>query len=178
MRTLRGRVWGLAGLFSGDADFAAFAVGRGEVGLGRFHCCHVGHDVFGHGGDFGGVAGLVDVEGEGFACGGQPTVGVPEFLEDVEAFGVIVDQVEGGGDAVGLMKFAHIADVEFGDVRRAACAVAVVGAEAQQRVRLVRALVHQHRVVGHVEVAVVVDPFGQDGHGGGAECVCHGSRLA
>ena len=118
------------------------------------------------------------MQGEGFARSREPAVGVPEFLEHMEAFGVIVDQVEGRGDQIALVQFADIADVEFGHIGRAAGAVTVVGAEAQLRVRLVRALIQQHRVIGHVKVAIIVDPFGQDGHGGGAEGVCHGADLS
>lgn len=60
-----------------DPDFAARALGQGEVFLCLFHRCEFCHDVVGHGSDFGGFTRLVDVEGQCLTRGGEPAVFVP-----------------------------------------------------------------------------------------------------
>lgn len=78
----------------------------------------------------------------------------------MEAFFVEVEDLRCAVGLLACVEFADIADVEFGDICGAACAGEVVRAEAECGVEGIDGFVHQHRVVGHVEVAIVVDPFG------------------
>ena len=124
-------------------------------------------------------AGLIDVQREGLACSRQPAVVVPDFLIHMKAFFVIIQQLKGDLHGIIHMQFAHITDVEFGDIGGAAGVGQIVGAKAEDRVGLVGALIHQDGIIGHVEVAIVVDPFGAHGEGGGAEGgICHGVMVS
>ena len=60
-----------------DPDLSPCALGQGKTCLCLFHRGEFCHDVIGHGGDFGGFARLVDVEGQCLTRGGEPTVFVP-----------------------------------------------------------------------------------------------------
>src|SRR5690606_33347127 len=92
-----------------------------------------------------------------------------QLLEGVEALLVVVEQVERAGDAVAQVQLTQVADVELGGVGGEPARLRIVGTEPQKFVRLVGAAVEQDAVEGHVEMAVVVDPFGLDRHDGGDE---------
>ena len=67
------------------------------------------------------------------------------------------------------MKFAQIADMHFGGEAGVPALLEVSEAAADELIGLVDGAVEQHVVIGHVEMAVVVDPGGLDPHDRGHE---------
>ena len=96
--------------------------------------------------------------------GGEPPVDVTDLLEAAEPLLVMVEHLEGDVDGVAEMQLLHVADMDFGRVDRHAALARIGGAGAKQVERLVHAAVEEHVVVGHVEMAVVVDPVRLDLH--------------
>ena len=92
-----------------------------------------------------------------------------ELLEEMQAFGVAIDELDGDPDRVVGMELAQVAHVHLGGEERAVPPFHVVRPDARQRERLVDRPVEQHVVIGHVEVAVVVDPGRLDPHHRGDE---------
>lgn len=148
--------------FAFDADAATYAVGARQVFVRVIHIGDAGKYVWPHGGDAG--ARLIDMQREGFACGGEPAVFMPQLLITMEPLFVVIDNLERAGDHVAFVQFAHIADVMFGDVGGATGLVTVIRSKAKFGIHLIRALIHQDRIIGHVEVPIIVDPFGFHDH--------------
>src|SRR5262245_16794140 len=92
-----------------------------------------------------------------------------ELLEIVHALGVVIEQLKGHAYGVAGMELAQIAHVHLGGVAGVLARLDVVEAAADELERLVHRAVEQHVVVGHVEMAVVVDPAGLDPHQRGDE---------
>ena len=94
----------------------------------------------------------------------QPSAGVEQLLEIVDALGVVVEQLERDAHRIAFVQFAQIAHMRFRREGRMLPGVEIVQPDAEQFVGLVDAAVEQHVVVGHVEMAVVVDPVLLDPH--------------
>ena len=62
------------------------------------------------------------------------------------------------------MQLAQIAHMDFGGVAGVLGALDIIEPAADELVGLVHRAVEQHVVIGHVEMAVVVDPAGLDRH--------------
>ena len=95
--------------------------------------------------------------------------GVEELFEKVHALGVVVEQLERRPHRVAGMELAQIAHVHLGGEAGQFALLDVVEAAADELERLVHRAVEQHVVIGHVEMAVVVDPAGLDPHRRGDE---------
>lgn len=117
------------------------------------------------------------MEREGFACGGEPTVGVEQFLVGVKAFFVVGDQLCGDVGFIALVQFAHITDVKFGSIGRVVVGFDIVWPKADVFIDFIDGCVEKDGIISHVEVAVIVDPFGKDVFWGGAEGGLHGVGL-
>src|SRR5262249_6439482 len=87
-----------------------------------------------------------------------------QLLEIVHSLGVKVEQLKGDADRVARVELAQVAHVHLGGEAGMAPVLHIVGAAANELERLVDRTVEQDVVVGHVEVAVVVDPCGLDPH--------------
>lgn len=115
------------------------------------------------------------MEAEAFAGGREPAVFVPQLLVEVEALFVEVEELAGDVDACAHVQFAQVADVELGREGRVAGGFGVVRAEAEDVKERVGSAVEEDVVIGHVEVAVEVDPGGVHFEAGGAVGGCgHG----
>ena len=87
-----------------------------------------------------------------------------ELLEIVHALGVEVEQLERDADRVLSIELAQVAHVHLGGEAGVAPVLHIVGAAANELERLVNGAIEQDVVIGHVEMAVVVDPRGLDPH--------------
>ena len=86
-----------------------------------------------------------------------------DFLIDPDPLVIVVDQLEADRDLVALVEFADIADVDLGGENTHRALAHIVCAHAEFSEGLVRATIEEDVVVGHVHVAVVVDPARFDG---------------
>src|SRR5215467_2835754 len=157
-----------------------------QIGVRGLHAGKPAGDVIREGR---GLAGRhVDVERHVLGSRRNPAfVGVEELLEKVHAFGVVVDELERHPHGVAGMELAQIAHVHLGGEAGLLARLDVIEAAADELESLVHRAVEQHVVIGHVEMAVVVDPAGLDphqrGHKGGEEygfeiaAVQHGATL-
>src|SRR6056297_67745 len=141
---------------AGDADAAADTLGAGQGGVGARHFGHPCGDVVGHGGHAG--AGEVHMQGQALAGGRAPAVLVEQLLEEVEPLLVMVEQIEAAAQPVAELDLAQVTGVELGGVGRQPALDHVVRAEAHPGECLVGAAVHDHGIIAHVHVAVIVDP--------------------
>ena len=87
-----------------------------------------------------------------------------DLLVGVHPLVVMVEQLERDGHAVAKMQFPDIAEVDLGGVDGELALARIGRAEPHGLEGLVGAAVEQDVVVGHVEVAVVVDPVLLDLH--------------
>ncbi len=95
----------------------------------------------------------------------EPTLGgVPQFLEGMQTFFICRDQQDGNLHRVPEMDFPQIAHVALGRERRAVACLHIVGADAQFQPELVDRAIEHDIVIGHVEMAVIVDPLRLDLH--------------
>ena len=107
----------------------------------------------------------VDIERHVLGSGRQPAfLGVMKLLEIVHALVIEAEQLEGDAHRRVDQKLAQIAHMHFGGESRVLAGLDVAEAEAEQLIDLVDGAIEQHIVVGHVEMAVVVDPAGLDPH--------------
>src|SRR5262249_7977025 len=96
-------------------------------------------------------------------------VGVEELLEKVQALGVVVDELERHPHGVAGMELAQISHMHLGGEAGLLARLDVIEAAADELEGLVHRAIEQHVVIGHVEMAVVVDPAGLDPHQRGHE---------
>ena len=137
--------------------------GAGSLSCADFHQRQPFHDVVGKGGGFFGDH--VHIERHVFGGGRQPAfLGVMQVLEIVHALMVEAKQLEGDAHRRIDQKLAQIANMDFGGEGRVLGGLDVAQTEAEQLVDLVHGAVEQHIIVGHVEMAVVIDPGGLDPH--------------
>src|SRR5262245_30393279 len=87
-----------------------------------------------------------------------------ELLEIVHSLGVKVEQLKRNADRVVGIELAQVAHMHLGGEAGMAPVLDIVGAAANELERLIDRAVEQDVIVGHVEVAVVVDPRGLDPH--------------
>ena len=101
--------------------------------------------------------------------GDESFVEVEQRLEEVEALGVVVEDDRLDDDAVACLELAEVADMglEGEDGMIGLRDIVFVDADAGED--LVESPVEENVVVGHVEVAVIVDPVRFDGHDRGAD---------
>src|SRR5436305_1897802 len=90
-----------------------------------------------------------------------------QLLEIVHSLGVKVEQLEGDAHRVAGVELAQVADMYLGSEAGMTAVFHVVGAAADQLEGLVDRAVEQHIVVGHVEMAIIVNPAGLDPRGSG-----------
>ena len=144
------------------------ASGRGRRTCAVFMRASVSHDVPRERRDL--LRRHVDVQRHVLGGRRDPAVGrVEELLEVVDALGVVVEQLERHAHRIAFVDLAQVAHVGFRREGRVLLRVEIVLTDAEQFVGLVDAAVEQHVVVGHVEVAVVVDPLRLHPHHGGHE---------
>ena len=97
----------------------------------------------------------------------NPVVGrVMELGVKMQALCVVVDQPDRDAHRRVRRKLAQVTNMRFGGEERCAALARVIGAETDEKKRLVDGAVDQHVVISHVEMSVVVDPRGIDGHHG------------
>lgn len=108
--------------------------------------------------------GHVDMQPQSLARGGEPAVKVPYFLIEMKTFVIMINKLRADLYLVIQMQFAHITKVKFGGIGRVVAGFGVFGAKAKRGIGLIHAGIKQHVVVGHVEMAVIIDPFGFDAH--------------
>jgi hypothetical protein len=89
-----------------------------------------------------------------------------QLLEVMQALGVVVEELEGDADGVAGMQLAQVAHMHLGGVDGMGAARHVVGADPDQLVGLVHRAVEQYVIIGHVEMAVIIDPLRLDSHHG------------
>ena len=130
--------------------------GMGRGGMRRAHRLDIGHDVGGEGRDLG--AAHVDVQRKAFHGRRQPAIGMVDLLVGVHPLLVMVEQLERDGHLVAKVQFPDIAEVDLGGVDGELALACVGRAKPHRFERLVAAAIEQDIVVGHVHVAVVVDP--------------------
>lgn len=76
----------------------------------------------------------------------------------MQALFVMVDQLQRSAHPVAQVQFANIANMDFGRVGGEPAGGSIGGAHAKRYGNLVARPVEQHIVIGHVEVAIIVDP--------------------
>jgi hypothetical protein len=100
-----------------------------------------------------------------FGRGGEPAVDMADLLVGAQPLLVVIEQVEGRGDGVAEMQFLDVADMHFRRVDRHPALFRIGRPEAHHLKGLVGSAVEQHVVIGHVEMAVIIDPVLLDLHG-------------
>src|ERR687887_1945217 len=81
-----------------------------------------------------------------------------ELLEVVHALGVVVEQLKRHPHRVAGVELTQIAHMHFGGEAGMLARLDVIEAAADELEGLVHRAVEQHIVIGHVEMAIVVDP--------------------
>ena len=92
-----------------------------------------------------------------------------QLLEIVQALFVEIQELERDADGITGIELAQIAQMDFGGEAGVLAFLQIGQAAAKQLVDFVDGAVEQHIVIGHVEMAVVVDPAGLDPHRRGDE---------
>ena len=96
-------------------------------------------------------------------------LGVEQLFEAVHALVVEIQKLEGDAHRIAGVQLAQVAHVHLGGEERELAFLDVVGAAAEQLEHFVDGAIEQHIVIGHVEMAVVVDPGRLDPHHRGDE---------
>lgn len=150
------------------ADGAADDVGLGQAAVGAGHLGEAGGDVAGKGRDLADTE--VDVQGDQLAGGRYPALtGVTELLEDMQPLGVVPEKLQAHPYRISLGEFALVDHMHLAGEHRQVAGVHVALPDADQLIGFAEGGVEKHVIVGHVQVAVIVDPLGADRHDGGDE---------
>ncbi len=81
------------------------------------------------------------------------------LLDEVQTFAVVIQQLEVDIDGIALGQLLQIVHMHLQHKTRALAGAHVLLADADLVEDMIESLVEEHVVVGHVEMAVVVDPF-------------------
>ena len=95
-----------------------------------------------------------------------------DFLVEMAALRVMVDQLETNLYRHSCRQFTDVADVGLGREIGGVPLFQIAFAEPQFFEDLVAGLVEQDHIIGHVEMAVVIDPVVLDGHRGTFDHLC------
>src|SRR3546814_19311151 len=82
------------------------------------------------------------------------------MAEDVNAFGVPVEQLVSDANRLAFLQFVEIADMNFGGEGRAFAQLRIVPADAEISECLVQRLVKKQMVICHIHMAIEIDPYG------------------
>jgi hypothetical protein len=139
-----------------------------QLGVGGLHLGEGSRDV---GGEGRGLAGrYVNMQRHVLGGGRHPALGgVKQLLEEMQPLGVVVEELKGHPHRVARMQLAQVAHVHLGGEAGLPACLHIIGAAAQKLERLVHRPIEQNVVVGHVEMAVIVDPRRLDPHHRGDE---------
>src|SRR5436190_13481884 len=141
-----------------NADLMANLAGDGEVPVRFEHHCDSFPDAEREGGGF--LRRHVNVDHDMLAHRGEPIVfGMMHLLHVVNALGVMVEQPECHFYTIAGMKLPKIGDMGFKREERAVGALHIVRPESEEQEGLIAGAIENHIVIGHVEVAVVIDPL-------------------
>ncbi len=116
------------------------------------------------------AGGHVDMQRHVLRGGGDPAFGsVEQLLEVVHPLAVVFEQLERDAHRVAGMKLAQVAHMHLGGEARVPAGLDVVEPATDELEGLVHRAIEQHVIIGHVEMAVIVDPARLDGHHRGDE---------
>lgn len=87
-----------------------------------------------------------------------------QLLKHMGSFGVEPDQCQGDIDRIASRQFTQVRHMRLGGEKRGIGARQIVRPQAQLVKRLVDTPVEQNVIIGHVEMAVTIDPLRLDGH--------------
>jgi D-lactate dehydrogenase (cytochrome) len=123
------------------------------------------------GGEGCGAAGRhVDMDADRFARRRNEVVfGVDQRLEGVQPLGVMVEILRVDRNRVARLQLAEVGDMGFEGEHRGVAGGAIVAADAERGEELVERPVEEDMIIGQIEMAVIVDPGGLDGHDGRAD---------
>jgi hypothetical protein len=95
-----------------------------------------------------------------FRDGSQPALfGVEHLLHIVNALGVVVEELDGDLHGVAGMEFAQIGQMRFECEERRVGGLHIVGTQSDQIESLIAGTIEEDIVIGHVEMAIIVDPL-------------------
>lgn len=152
----------------GNAHDAAECIRARQASMGLLHGRNVFDDVRREGGNF--SARNINVQDHVLAGGGEPSViRVTHFHIEVNALFVIINQLNGDAHRHIGFHLAPILDVTFGCEGGPAAGRHIVGSKIEKMKGFVDGAIEHHMVIGHVEMAIIVDPAGLGPHGGGYE---------
>jgi hypothetical protein len=87
-----------------------------------------------------------------------------DFHVVVDALLVVIEELERGAHSIVHLQLAPVEGVDLGRKEGGIAFGEVVMAQAHQAEGLIHGPVEKHMVIGHVHVAVIVDPIGLDPH--------------
>ena len=94
-----------------------------------------------------------------FAGGRDPAFGrVADFQVEMEPLLVEIDELQGDADLIGELEFALVEGMDLGDEERGLPLLKIVLAQADETEALLDGPIEEHMEVGHVHMAVIVDP--------------------
>ena len=107
---------------------------------------------------------VVDVHQHQLVGRGEVALGrVEHLVDEVDALGVVIQDLGGDAQRVAFLDLAIVGDVRFEHEGHAELLAGVIPAAAELGTERVRRLVEGHDVEAHIHMAVPVDPVGQDG---------------
>ena len=121
------------------------------------------------------AARIVDIHQHQLVGGGQVAfLGVVHGVDEVQALGVVVEDLGGDAQRIALLDLLVVGDMRLQHEGHADLVARVLPAAAELRAQRVRRLVESDDVETDVHVAVPVDPVRQDG---GAMLVERGGEI-
>jgi hypothetical protein len=112
----------------------------------------------------------IDVQADLLAgCGNESLVDVEKRLEKVETLGVMTEENRFDRDVLALTELSEVADMGLKSENGMVGLCNIDRIDTDPGEDLVKSPVEENMVIGHVEVAVIVDPVRFDGHDGGAD---------